>query len=354
MYMRWVHKPYQMNHAFKHHYWPPFEKFLKKLKGFKSTKSDNEMALRLVPTWSTSADLSRLILERSSDWPCDWSCNITVMNTCSLALADERRFLSSWFDLTASSIMLTSSIHIHPSSFLASKSCRVARYLVTWPCESTHIEPCWPLCSIPVTMPLLQCDSCEHYWNRMLIKQKTSEIIISNSNVSPAMSHVCHMYSCHNSPAIFVCPAIPAIIISTMRLTMTPFFRLQYVGLLRLIMLLTTQQSIQIHAFNRTHRQYTPWPRCSVIRDVWTYRVPRPCPARTGWFSGSDFDMITHRAGMHHAGTHHDLNAVTLRAFIFHCFSMISIICYAEFSAGFGTKTGPITVVKKSLRLAEC
>ena len=26
------------------------------------------------------------------------------------------------------------------------------------------------------------------------------------------------------------------------------------------------------------------------------------------------------------------------RAFIFHCFSMISIICYAELSAGFGTK----------------
>ena len=53
-------------------------------------------------------------------------------------------------------------------------------------------------------------------------KQNTSEIIISNSHVSPAMSHVCHMYSCHNGPAIFVCPAIPAIIISTMRLTMTP------------------------------------------------------------------------------------------------------------------------------------
>ena len=53
-----------------------------------------------------------------------------------------------------------------------------------------------------------------------------------------------------------------------------------------------------------------------------------------------------HRAGMHRAGTHHDLNAVALRAFIFHCFSMISIICYAELSAGFGTNIGLITVVK--------
>ena len=53
-------------------------------------------------------------------------------------------------------------------------------------------------------------------------KQNTGEIIISNSHVSPAMSHVCHMYSCHVSPAMFVCPAIPAIVISTMRLTMTP------------------------------------------------------------------------------------------------------------------------------------
>ena len=64
--------------------------------------------------------------------------------------------------------------------------------------------------------------------------------------------------------------------------------------------------------------------------------------------------VITHRAGTHQAVTHHDLNAVALRAFIFHSFSMTSIICHAELIAGFGTKLGSITVVKKSLRLAEC
>ena len=170
MYMRWVHKPYVSK-------WITLSSVIsdpllknkwtvsKGIQGTKSIKSDNEYWLDR----PQQTVLSRLIPERSSDWSCDWSCNITVMNTCSLVWADERRFLSSWFDLTASSIMLTSSIHIHPSSFLASKSCRVARYLVTWPC---HIEPCWPLCSIPATMRLRPCDSCEHYWNRMLIKQK--------------------------------------------------------------------------------------------------------------------------------------------------------------------------------------
>ena len=67
-------------------------------------------------------------------------------------------------------------------------------------------------------------------------KQNTSEIIISNSHVSPAMSHVCHMYSCPVSPAIFH-PAIPAIIISTIRLTMSPSLLSQYGDPLRPIML---------------------------------------------------------------------------------------------------------------------
>ena len=132
-------------------------------------------------------------------------------------------------------------------------------------------------------------------------KQNTSEIIISNSHVSPAMSHVCHMYSCHVSPAMFVCPAIPAIVISTMRqLTMA------------LSLLSIDSKSCINSCSNRFKLMLSIVP---IEVHALTSRVPWPCPARTGWFSGSDFDMITHRAGKHRAGTHHDLNAVTLRAF---------------------------------------
>ena len=140
----------QMNHAFKHHYWPPFEKFLKKLKGFKSTKSDNEMALRLVPTWSTSADLSRLILERSSDWPCDWSCNITVMNTYLLSLVgwwETILELMSWLDRI---IHNAYQFYSYPPLIFPRKQIMQSRKIS---CNMTM--PHW-------TMLTVMLDSCDH------------------------------------------------------------------------------------------------------------------------------------------------------------------------------------------------
>ena len=153
MYMRWVHKPYQMNHAFKHHYWPPFEKFLKKLKGFTSIKSDNEYWLDR----PQQTVLSRLILERSSDWSCDWSCNITVMNTCSLVWAvshtnvvsntaspeELAAVLQLPFIIAQQSIQIHDFyIKIHSSSFWDSTKMSCHMMSCCRPCDITGIA-CW-------------------------------------------------------------------------------------------------------------------------------------------------------------------------------------------------------------------
>ena len=78
-----------------------------------------------------------------------------------------------------------------------------------------------------------------------------------------------------------------SIVISTMRLTMIPSLLSQYVDPLRPIML-----SIVPRDSTRLDHGVQPLEACELIR------VPRPCP---GWFSGCGFDMITHRAGTHHA-----------------------------------------------------
>ena len=163
------------------------------------------------------------------------------MKTCSLVLADERRFLSSWVDLTASVIMLTNStcIHIHPSSFLASKSCSLSSVSKGIQGIQEHRIRQW-MVLLPVNKKKqiremrddrkgiqagnsspLAASSCPYMYERegagiLVLLYLSSEITISKSNVLPAMS---------------------AIIISTIRLTMTPFFPLQYVDPLRPIML---------------------------------------------------------------------------------------------------------------------
>ena len=202
----------------------------------------------------------RLILDRSSDWSCDWSCNITVMNTCSLMWADERQFLSSWVDLTASSIMLTSSMNSYPPLIFPRKQIMQSLMYVRWvpkPALSTqpvshtnvvsntaspeelaavlqlpfiiaqqsiqihdfyikiHSSSFWDMHQDVLSHDVM-LSTMRHYWNRMLINRTQAK----SSSVIHMLVLQCHMYSCHVSPAMFVCPAIPAIVISTMRLTM--------------------------------------------------------------------------------------------------------------------------------------
>ena len=143
--------------------------FLKKFKEFKSIKSDNEYWLDR----PQQTVLSRLILERSSDWSCDWSCNITVMNTCSLVWAVSHTNVVS---NTASPEELAAVLQL--PFIIAQQSIQIHDFYI-----KIHSSSFWDM----------------H---------------------QDVLSHVCHMYSCHVSPAMFVCPAIPAIVISTMRLTM--------------------------------------------------------------------------------------------------------------------------------------
>ena len=166
---------------------------------------------------------------------------IMRLNIHEYLLSRVGRFLSSWVDLTASVIMLTNSIciHIHPSSFLASKSCSLSSVSKGIQGIQEHRIRQW-MALLPVNKKKqiremrddrkgiqagnsspLAASSCPYMYERegagiLVLLYLSSEITISKSNVLPAMS---------------------AIIISTMRLTMTPFFPLQYVDPLRPIML---------------------------------------------------------------------------------------------------------------------
>ena len=151
--------------------------------------------------------------------------------------------LLSWLDRISHNalIMLTNStcIHIHPSSFLASKSCSLSSVSNGTQGIQEHRIRQW-MVLLPVNKKKqiremrddrkgiqagnsspLAASSCPYMYERegagiLVLLYLSSEITISKSNVLPAMS---------------------AIIISTMRLTMTPFFPLQYVDPLRPIML---------------------------------------------------------------------------------------------------------------------
>ena len=147
------------------------------------------------------------------------------MKTCSLLWADERRFLSSWVDLTASSTMLTSSIHTYPPLIFPRKQIMQSLMYVRWvpkpalstqPVSHTNVvsntaspEELAAVLQLPFIIAQQSIQIHDFY-----IKVHSSSFWDMHQDV---LSHVCHMYSCHVSPAMFVCPAIPAIVISTMR-----------------------------------------------------------------------------------------------------------------------------------------